>query len=131
MPRTRKTYPRMEVELAHPEAFAPRRGEMFRLLATGMTCKEVARELGVSPETVDWHLGELKAQFCATSRLDLINQAWMHGILQARVAVAAIVMALCLLSAMPMARTRVTRPAHTRPPAGRQIGRREISALYA
>ena len=130
MPRTRKTYQRMEVDLAHPEAFAPRRGEMFRLLATGMTLKEVARELDVSPETVAWHLDELKDQFCATSRVDLINQAWMHGLLQARTAVAILVIALCLLSAMPMARTRTTRTVQTRPAATRQIGRREIAPLY-
>ena len=131
MPRIRKTYPRMEVELAHPEAFAPRRGEMFRLLATGMTCKEVARDLGVSPETVEWHLGELKDQFCARTRVDLVNQAWMHGLLRARHVMATTALVLCLVSAVPMGRTRVQNARQPRPVAGRQIGRREIPGLYA
>ena len=131
MPKTRHVFKRQEIRVDAGGMIPPRRAQVFELAACGKTTKEIARELEVSPETVNWHLDELRDQFHATNRTDLISQGWMHGILQARTAVATVIMALCLLSAMPMARTRVARRVQPRPPATRQIGRREIAPFYA
>lgn len=128
----RKIYfKRLEAELADRSILPERRGQVLECAASGMQSKQIARALGISVDTVNWHLGELMDQFHAASRLDLISQGWMHGILQARKSAAAMVFLLCMFASLPMARTRVSRVSSPRPVASTgRVGRREISGIY-
>ncbi|KMQ75271.1 response regulator transcription factor [Marinobacter subterrani] len=121
--RQKPTYPRMEVELADTTLLPPRRAEVLKLAARGMSSKAIARELGISPATVEWHLDEAKDQFHALTRLDLISQGWMQGLFRARM----LAWALMAFSTLPALRSRPTPMTGTRPPAVRNvIGRNAI-----
>ncbi len=121
--RQKPHYPRMEVELADETLLPPRRAEVVMLAARGMSAKEIARQLNISPDTVTWHLDEAKDQFHAQSRVDLISQGWMQGLFRAR----AFALVLMAFSALPAMRSRPTPMTGTRPPAVRNtIGRNQI-----
>lgn len=121
--KPRITFPRMEVELADPSALPKRRGQVLELAAAGKQSKEIAREMGISVETVDWHLNELKDQLCAFSRADMISQGWMHGLFRAR----ALAFLLMAFSLMPAMRSRPAPVSGSRPPVVRNvIGRTAI-----
>ena len=115
--RRRPTYPRMEVELADTTLLPPRRAEVLKLAARGLSSKAIARELGISPATVEWHLYEAKDQFHALTRLDLISQGWMQGLFRARM----LAWAMIALSMAPALRSRPTPMTGTRPPAVRNV----------
>lgn len=129
----RKIYfERLEAELADREVLPERRGLVLEALAAGMTNKEIARALGISVDTVAWHIAELMEQFHARTRQDMVSQGWMHGILRARKTTVATAFVLCTFAALPMARTRVNRVNTSRPVASAmRVGRNEIAGLYA
>ncbi|MCK7542933.1 helix-turn-helix transcriptional regulator [Marinobacter bryozoorum] len=132
MARTKLYFERMEAELADPNLLPKRRGQVMECAAAGMQSKEIARALGISVDTVNWHLGELMDQFHAASRLDLVSQGWMHGILKARKATVATAFVLAMFASLPMTRTRVNQVNTTRPVASvMRLGRYEISGVYA
>jgi len=58
----------------------PRAVEVLALLAAGQANKEIARALGVSPNTVKTHLARLYEKLGATSRTAAIAQARALGI---------------------------------------------------
>lgn len=123
MGRAKTIFPRMDVELADKSSLPPRRGQVLELAAKGLSTENIAAELGISPNTVSWHLDELKDQLCALSRVDLISQGWMHGLFRARM-LAWMLMAFSMIPAM---RSRPTPLTGTRPPAVRNtIGRTAI-----
>lgn len=126
--RQKPHYPRMEVELADETLLPPRRAEVVMLAARGLSAKEIARELNISPDTVNWHLDEAKEQFHAHSRVDLISQGWMQGLFRARM----LALALMAFAIIPAVRSRPT-PVHgARPPVVRNvIGRQPIRGIYA
>ena len=128
MPKKKHVFRRQEIEVNAGGMIPPRRAQVFELAACGKATKEIARELGVSPETVNWHLDELKDQFGATSRVDLVSQGWMHGILSARQAVRALALFLAILSTGPAIRTcRSLRSPASRVVQSQRIGRRETT----
>lgn len=132
MARAKLYFERMEAELADPDMLPKRRGQVMECAAAGMQSKEIARALGISVDTVNWHLAELMDQFHAASRLDLVSQGWMHGILKARKATVATAFVLAMFASLPMARTRVSRVSSPRPVASMtRIGRREVAGVYA
>lgn len=121
-------FPRMDLELADDTRLPRRRGQVLELAARGMNSKEIARELEISPETVDWHLNELKDQLCAFSRADLVSQGWMHGFFRAR-ALAVLLMAFAVA---PATRSRPSPINGTRPPVVRNvIGRTAVREIRA
>ncbi len=82
-------------------------------------------------DTVNCHLAALMDQFHAASRLDLISQGWMHGILQARKAAVTTAFVLAVFASLPMARTRVSRVSSQRPvPSMTRIGRHEVPGIF-
>ncbi len=126
--RARITFPRMDVELADESRLPPRRGQVLRLAAKGLSSKAIASRLGISDQTVAWHLAELQDQLCAHSRVDLISQSWMHGLLRAT----PLAFALMILSALPALRSKPTPISGTRPPITRNlIGRTAVRELRA
>ena len=128
MGRAKTIFPRMDVELADKSSLPPRRGQVLELAARGLSTESIAAELGISPNTVSWHLDELKDQLCALSRVDLISQGWMHGLFRARM----LAWMLMAFSMMPAMRSRPTPLTGTRPPAVRNvIGRTAIREIRA
>ena len=59
----------------------PREVEVLRLLAAGKANKEIARALGVSPNTVKTHLARLYDKLGASSRTAAIAEARALGII--------------------------------------------------
>lgn len=129
MGRRQKThYPRMEVELADKTLLPPRRAEVVTLADRGLTAKEIARELGIDPATVNWHLDEARDQFHAHSRVDLISQGWMRGLFRARV-LAVFMMGIAVVPALRSRPSTVT--AHRPPVVRTTIGRHQIRSVIA
>lgn len=54
---------------------SPREYETLELLAGGLTNKEIARKLDVSPNTVKTHLAKLYEKLGAARRTDAVNKA--------------------------------------------------------
>lgn len=126
--KPKPTYPRMIVELADTSLLPPRRSEVCMLAARGLSSKEIARDLGISPDTVDWHLDEAKDQLHAHSRVDLISQGWMQGLFRARM----LAWALLAFAAVPAMRSRPSSVSSSRPPVtASRIGRNPIRTNYA
>jgi len=126
--RAKTTYPRMELELAEQHLMPARRAEVVRLAAMGLSTKEIAKDLGISPGTVASHLEEAQEQLHAHNRVDLVSQGWMHGLFKAR-ALALLLMAFALMPAVrsnprPItgARTQLVR---------NSIGRKAIARIHA
>jgi orotate phosphoribosyltransferase-like protein len=93
-----------------------------------MSAKEIARDLGISPDTVSWHLDEAKDQFHACSRVDLISQGWMQGLFRARM----LTWALMVFAMAPALRSRPSSASPARPPvSSSRIGRNEISSQFS
>lgn len=68
---------------SYPEGMTPREADVLRQLAKGKTNKEIARNLDVSPKTVDNHLQNLYRKIGATSRAAAAMYAFEHGIFDA------------------------------------------------
>lgn len=128
MGRRKTTFPRIEIELADTTMLPPRRGQVVELAAAGLTAKQIAQKLGISPETVNWQLDEAKDQFGALNQRDLISQGWMRGLFRARM-LAFLLMAFAMAPAM---RSRPSPINGTRPPVVRNvIGRTQVRGIYA
>jgi LuxR family maltose regulon positive regulatory protein len=60
----------------------PKEGEVLQLLAAGLANKRIATELGLSSETVKWHVKKLFAKLSAGSREHAVERARMLGLIQ-------------------------------------------------
>lgn len=69
------------IPVAPAPDLTPREREVLRLLTRGMTNKAIARALGVSPRTVNFHLDNLYAKLGVASRteavLAVLRQGWL------------------------------------------------------
>lgn len=82
-------YVLMETLLAHvPGLLAlecrrlpPRQLQVLRLMAQGMTNKQVAQRLGISPATVKTHMARLAEELGAINRTDAVARAKSLGVL--------------------------------------------------
>lgn len=61
-------------------SLTPRERDVLGLLARGHSNKEIARHLGLSPDTVKDHLGRLFGKLGADDRLSLLNRARELGL---------------------------------------------------
>ena len=59
----------------HGPELSERELEIVRLLARGRANKEIARELGISPRTVEGHVNNVFAKFGVSSRVELVLAA--------------------------------------------------------
>jgi DNA-binding CsgD family transcriptional regulator len=75
LPATRATPP-----AALPAELTVREAEVLRLLATGMTNAEIARELSLSPRTIDAHLTTIYSKLDVTTRGAAIRFALDHDL---------------------------------------------------
>ena len=61
----------------------PREIEVLRLIAAGLTAKETARKLDISPKTADHHIQSLYGKIGVTTRAAAALYAVAHGVLRA------------------------------------------------
>jgi DNA-binding NarL/FixJ family response regulator len=65
----------------YPAVLSAREAEVLRLVATGLTNAEVAKELFLSSRTVDWHLSSIYRKLGFHSRTEAARFASDHGLL--------------------------------------------------
>lgn len=65
---------RMQAQLEGSDQLTDRERKVFGLLITGASSKEVARDLGISPRTVDFHRGNIIDKLGARNTADAIRR---------------------------------------------------------
>ena len=55
-------------------ALTPREREIAALLVEGKTSKQIARQVGLSPRTIEMHRAKLMRKFCAATSSELVNR---------------------------------------------------------
>jgi DNA-binding NarL/FixJ family response regulator len=63
------------------ETLTPRELEVLGLLAEGMANKAIASRLGISDETVKFHVGAIYGKLGASNRTDAVRRAFRRGII--------------------------------------------------
>src|SRR5687767_4721508 len=63
------------------EALTPRESEVLALLADGLSNKTIARALGISDETVKFHLTAIFGKLGASNRTDAVRRAMARGLI--------------------------------------------------
>ena len=63
------------------DSLTPREHEVLRLIAEGLTSREIAQQLTLSPKTVDRHRENIMAKLNLHSRVDLVKYAIERGLL--------------------------------------------------
>ena len=64
-----------------PEALTPRELEVLELLAEGLPNKAIATRLGVSDQTVKFHVAALSGKLGAVNRTDAVRRAVRQGLI--------------------------------------------------
>lgn len=59
----------------HPEELSPAQGDILRCVASGLSNKEIARKMLMSPYNVDYHLRCLRKRFLVRNRVQLVRAA--------------------------------------------------------
>lgn len=65
----------------HKDVLTPREKEVLYYLARGYTNRQIARELSISPRTVEGHRSSLTSKLGFSSRMELLNYAEAIGLL--------------------------------------------------
>ena len=63
-----------------PPRLTAREQEVVRLVARGMSNKAIARQLGISPRTVEGHLNHVFDKLDTTSRTELVHYALANSL---------------------------------------------------
>ena len=63
------------------EPLTPRELQVLALVADGLSNKAIAASLGVSDETVKFHLGSVFGKLSASNRTDAVRQALRRGLI--------------------------------------------------
>jgi DNA-binding NarL/FixJ family response regulator len=63
-----------------PEPLTIREGQVLELLADGLSNKQIASRLGVSDETVKFHLSAVFGKLGASNRTEAVRQAIRRGL---------------------------------------------------
>jgi DNA-binding NarL/FixJ family response regulator len=62
------------------EALTPREVEVLELLAEGLPNREIARRLGISDQTVKFHVASISGKLGAANRTDAVRRAVRRGL---------------------------------------------------
>jgi DNA-binding NarL/FixJ family response regulator len=62
------------------EALTPREGEVLELLAEGLSNRTIAARLGISDQTVKFHLASISGKLGARNRTDAVRRAIRLGL---------------------------------------------------
>jgi len=79
LPRASRTASAASTVALDPTPFTPREQDVLRLLAIGVTDKELAQALVISPKTVEKHVGALMRKTGTTSRTAAVMRALDRG----------------------------------------------------
>lgn len=81
-PRIRGFVPRQNSDRSNSgNRLTSRQREVLRLVASGKTTKEIARDLGISPKTVEFHRGRLMERIGTRDVTGLTRFALQYGVL--------------------------------------------------
>lgn len=61
-------------------SLSPRQHQVLQLLAEGLSTKEIARRLNISPRTVHFHIANLKGRFGSSTRAESVSQGARQGL---------------------------------------------------
>ena len=64
-----------------PEALTPREVQVLELLAEGLPNKAIAARLGVSDQTVKFHVSAISGKLGASNRTDAVRRAVRRGLI--------------------------------------------------
>ena len=64
-----------------PEALTPREVQVLELLAEGLPNKAIAARLGVSDQTVKFHVAAISGKLGAANRTDAVRRAMRRGLI--------------------------------------------------
>jgi DNA-binding NarL/FixJ family response regulator len=70
-----------EIERLSSEALTPREIEVLELLAEGLANKAIAARLGISDQTVKFHVSSICGKLPATNRTDAVRRAIRRGLI--------------------------------------------------
>ncbi len=70
-----------EFRMSGADTLTSREIEVLRLLARGYTNRQIAEQLGISPRTAEGHRANLSAKLGLHSRVELVEYAEKHGLL--------------------------------------------------
>jgi DNA-binding CsgD family transcriptional regulator len=70
-----------KLELVAVEPLTAREIEVLELLAEGLPNKAIARRLGISDQTVKFHVASLSGKLGATNRTDAVRRAVRRGLI--------------------------------------------------
>jgi len=73
---------RPEPETSAREALTPREREVLALVAEGLSNKAIAAELGISDQTVKFHLASITAKLGAANRTEAVRRAIARGLIE-------------------------------------------------
>lgn len=62
------------------ESLSPREIDIIRLCAKGLTAKQIAEQLNISPRTVEKHKDRIFSRLCFNSTVELVNYAIHKGL---------------------------------------------------
>lgn len=69
------------LQALEPKSLPPRQLQVLRLMAEGMTNKQIAQRLRISPSTVKIHMARLVDELDAVNRTDAVVRAGSRGLL--------------------------------------------------
>jgi DNA-binding NarL/FixJ family response regulator len=64
-----------------PEVLTPREVQVLELLAEGLTNKSIADRLGISDQTVKFHIASISGKLGAANRTDAVRRAVRRGLI--------------------------------------------------
>lgn len=64
-----------------PEGMTPREIEVLELVAEGLPNKVIAERLGISDQTVKFHIGSISGKLGAANRTDAVRRAVRRGLI--------------------------------------------------
>jgi DNA-binding NarL/FixJ family response regulator len=64
-----------------PEALTPREIQVLELVAEGLPNKVIAERLGISDQTVKFHIGSISGKLGAGNRTDAVRRAVRRGVI--------------------------------------------------
>ena len=74
-------WPDSDDDVPAPESLTPREIEVLELVAEGMPNKGIADRLGISDQTVKFHLSSISGKLGAANRTDAVRRAVRRGLL--------------------------------------------------
>lgn len=133
MGRKIQYYEHMAPKLGNTAGLTERRAQVLELVACGLTTEDIALKLGICEDTVKAHLDNLRRQFAAMNRVELIYQACAHGVLKCGRATFSRLFDLnCLNPSRPGSLEKYARwnPTQTRRSVGVSLGQKAVAPVF-